>query len=245
MINIVIAGYKGRMGGLIAKLVEEASDMSLAGGADIDAPLADVIDKADVVIDFTQAEAAAANAELAAETGKPIVIGTTGLNDKQRARVKAASERIPVMHAPNMSLGVNVLFHMINTAAGTLGDDFHIEISETHHINKVDRPSGTAVKMLSVAVEARGADPKKDVAMHNDALPQGTHPIEVCSFRKDDIIGEHTIRFVSPEETLEINHSAASRKLFARGAVTAARWLAGKPAGLYDMSDVLGLKGNK
>lgn len=232
------------MGGLIAKLVEESSDLNLAGGADIDAPLADVIDKADVVIDFTQADAAAANAELAAEMGKPIVIGTTGLNDEQRARVKAASERIPVIHAPNMSIGVNVLFHMINTAASTLGDDFRIEISETHHINKLDRPSGTAVKMLDVAVEARGADPKKDVAMHNDAMPQGTHPIEVSSFRKDDIIGEHTIRFTSPEETLEINHSATSRKLFARGAVTAARWLAGKPAGLYDISDVLGLKGN-
>ena len=244
MINIVIAGYKGRMGGLIAKLVEESSDLNLAGGADIDVPLADVIDKADVIIDFTQATAAAANAELAAEMGKPIVIGTTGLNDEQRARVKKASERIPVLHAPNMSLGVNVLFDMIRTAAGTLGDDFRIEISETHHTNKLDRPSGTAVKMLDVAVEVRGADPKNDVAMHNDAMPQGTHPIEVSSFRKDDIIGEHTIRFTSPEEILEINHSATSRKLFARGAVTAARWLAGKEPGLYDMSDVLGLKGN-
>ena len=241
MINIVIAGYKGRMGGLIAQLVDAADDLTLAGGADIDAPLADVIDKADVIIDFTQADAAAANVELAAEMGKPIVIGTTGLNDEQRARVKAASERIPVIHAPNMSLGVNVLFDMIRTAAGTLGNAFRIEISETHHTNKLDRPSGTAVKMLDVAVEARGADPKKDVAMHNDAMPQGTHPIEVSSFRKDDIIGEHTIRFTSPEETLEINHSAASRKLFARGAVTAARWLAEKEPGLYDMSDVLGL----
>lgn len=242
MINIVVAGYKGRMGGLIAKLVDESNDMTLAGGADIDAPLKDVIDKADVVIDFTQADASPENAELAAEMGKPIVIGTTGLNDEQRARVKAASERVPVIHAPNMSLGVNVLFHMIKTAASTLGDDFHIEISETHHVNKLDRPSGTAVKMLNVAVKARGADPKKDVAMHNDAMPQGTHPIEVSSFRKDDIIGEHTIRFTSPEETLEINHSAASRKLFARGAVTAARWIVGKEPGLYDMSDVLGLK---
>ena len=244
MINIVIAGAKGRMGGLIAKLVEESSNLNLAGGADIDVPLADVIDKANVIIDFTQATAAAANAELAAEMGKPIVIGTTGLNDEQRARVKKASERIPVLHAPNMSLGVNVLFDMIRTAAGTLGDDFRIEISETHHTNKLDRPSGTAVKMLDVAVEVRGADPKNDVAMHNDAMPQGTHPIEVSSFRKDDIIGEHTIRFTSPEEILEINHSATSRKLFARGAVTAARWLAGKEPGLYDMSDVLGLKGN-
>ena len=241
MLNIIIAGYKGRMGGLIAQLIKEASDMTLAGGADIDAPLADVIDKADVIIDFTQADAATANAELAAKHKKSIVIGTTGLNDAQLARVKEAAERIPILHAPNMSLGVNVLFYLIKTAADTLGDDFRIEISETHHTNKLDRPSGTAVRMLDVAVDARGADREKDVALHNDAMPQGTHPIEVSSFRKDDIIGEHTIRFVGPEETLEINHSALSRKLFARGAVTAARWIKGKSAGLYDMSDVLGL----
>lgn len=226
MINVVVAGYKGRMGGLIAKLVDEASDMMFAGGADIDAPLKDVIDKADVVIDFTQAEAAAANAGLAAEMGKPIVIGTTGLNDEQRARVKSASERIPVIHAPNMSLGVNVLFHMINTAASTLGDNFNIEISETHHTKKLDKPSGTAKRMHEIATA-------------------GGRNVEVHAFREGDVVGDHTITFESPEEILEIKHHAKTRQLFARGAVTAARWIVGKEPGLYDMSDVLNLKGNK
>jgi 4-hydroxy-tetrahydrodipicolinate reductase len=223
MINIVIAGYKGRMGGLIAKLVDAADDLTFAGGADIDAPLADVIDKADVVIDFTRADAAATNIELAAEMGKPIIIGTTGLSEEQRAQVKKASERIPVIHAPNMSLGVNVLFHMINTAAKTLGDDFQIEINETHHTKKLDKPSGTAKRMQEVA-------------------SAGGRAVEMHAFREGDVVGDHSISFDSPEEVLEIRHHAKTRKLFARGAVTAARWIAGKPAGLYDMSDVLGLK---
>ena len=226
MTNIVIAGYKGRMGGHIAKLVEEASDMTLAGGADIDAPLKDVIDKADVIIDFTQAAAAADNAELAAEMGKPIVIGTTGLNDEQLSRVKKASERIPVIHAPNMSLGVNVLFHMINTAANTLGDEFQIEIKETHHTKKLDKPSGTAKRMHEIASHDR-------------------RNVEVHAFREGDVVGDHTISFESPEEVLEIKHHAKTRKLFARGAVTAARWIVGKAPGLYDISDVLNLKGNR
>jgi len=223
MINIVITGYKGRMGGHIAKLVDEASDMTLAGGADIDAPLKDIIEKADVVIDFTQASAAPENAELAAEMGKPIVIGTTGLTDEQLARVKKASERIPVIHAPNMSLGVNVLFHMINTAASTLGEEFKIEINETHHTKKLDSPSGTAKRMQEVA-------------------SAGGRTVNVHAFREGDVVGDHSISFDGPEEILEIKHHAKTRKLFARGAVTAARWIVGKKPGLYDMSDVLGLR---
>jgi len=226
MINIVIAGYKGRMGGHITQLVDEASDMTFAGGADINEPLANVIDKADVVIDFTQAAAAADNVELAAEMGKPIVIGTTGLNDEQLARVKKVSERIPVIHAPNMSLGVNVLFHMIKTAANTLGDEFQIEINETHHTKKLDKPSGTAKHMHEIA-------------------STGGRTVNVNAFREGDVVGDHTISFESPEEVLEIKHHAKTRKLFARGAVTAARWIVGKEPGLYDMSDVLDLKGNK
>lgn len=223
MINIVVAGASGRMGNLICELVDEAPNLNLAGRADIDKPLDNTIHKADVVIDFTEAGAAAKHAELASQNNKPIVIGTTGLNDEQRAKVKTASLRVPVIHAPNMSLGVNVLFHLIRSAAKALDQDFRIDIEETHHTKKLDRPSGTAKRMEEI-VAAEG------------------HHADVKSFREGDVVGDHSVRFDSPEEILEIKHSAKTRKLFARGAVVAARWIVGKPAGLYDMSDVLGLK---
>jgi len=242
MINVIVAGASGRMGSLIVNMVNEANDLNLAGSADLDKPLAGIIDKADVVIDFTAAEATAKHATVAAERGVPIVIGTTGLSDDQRDAVKNASARTPVLHAPNMSLGVNVLFHLIGVAARTLGKDFRIAIEETHHTKKLDRPSGTAVRMLDLAVDARGADRERDVAVLEETAPTGKHPIEATSYRKGDVVGDHVIRFTGPEEVLEIHHAAQTRELFARGAVVAARWLVDKKPGLYDMSDVLNLK---
>lgn len=240
MINVVVAGASGRMGSLICKFIGEAPDLSLAGTADIEAPLFDVIGKANVVIDFTTAEAAARHAALTAEHGKPLVIGTTGLNDEQRAIVTKAAELIPIVHAPNMSLGVNVMFNLIGTAARSLGQDYRIEIIETHHTKKLDRPSGTAKKMLEVAMDAGGAS-EKNVATLEEQHPTGTHPIEVTSFRRGDVVGDHVIRFIGPEEILEIHHEALSREVFARGAVVAARWVVDKEPGLYDMSHVLNL----
>jgi 4-hydroxy-tetrahydrodipicolinate reductase len=226
MINVVVAGASGRMGTLIAQLVNKEADLNLAGTSDIDAPLEQVIDKADVVIDFTTADVAANHAKLAAQKGKPIVIGTTGLSDEQQALVKEASGSVAVLHAPNMSLGVNVLFHLIKTATKALGNDFRVEISETHHTKKLDSPSGTALRMRDTVADERGIDRNK---------------INVTALREGDVVGDHTIAFASNEEVLEIRHSALTRELFARGAVVAARWIVNKPAELYDMSNVLGL----
>ena len=227
MINVIVAGATGRVGSLIVRLVENDDTLQLAGTADIDASLEKVIDKADVVIDFTAPEAAARHAELAAEHTKPMLIGTTGLNGEQNELVHKAAQRIPILHAPNMSLGVTVLMHLITTAAHTLGSDFRVEIMETHHAKKVDSPSGTANKMLKIVADERKTDGEE---------------IEVTSFREGDVIGDHSIKFISHEEVLELKHSALTRELFAHGAVVAARWIADKKPGLYDMSDVLNLK---
>ncbi len=240
MLNIIVSGGTGRVGQLIIDQIKKSSDLAVAGIADVTTPLASVIGNANVVIDFTVAAAAAGNAVVAAEHGTPIVIGTTGLSREELSAIKEASKKIPIVHAPNMSLGVNVLYHLIGTAARTLPADYRIEILETHHTKKLDRPSGTAKKMLEVVMDARGAS-EKDVATFEEALPTGTHPIEVASFRKDDVVGDHVIRFIGPEEILEVHHDARSREVFARGALTAARWIVGKPAGIYSMSDVLGL----
>jgi 4-hydroxy-tetrahydrodipicolinate reductase len=226
MINVVVAGASGRMGQLIIKQIEKSSDMKLAGVADIDAPLFEVIGKADVVIDFTTPDASSRHAALAAEHGKPLVIGTTGLDEQQKKVVKKASELIPLIHAPNMSVGVNVLFHLIRSASRVLGDEFGVEISETHHVKKLDSPSGTAVKMRDIVAEERAIEAGK---------------IRVNSIREGDVVGDHSITFTGPEEILELKHSALNRELFARGAVVAARWIIDKQPGLYDMSDVLGL----
>lgn len=226
MINVVVAGASGRMGSTIVKMVEQEEDLRLSGEADIDAPLKNVIHQADVIIDFTAAEAAANHAKLAAEHGKPIVIGTTGLNDEQRSMVHEASNQVAVLYAPNMSLGVNVLFHLIKTATKALGNNFCVEISETHHTKKLDKPSGTALKMRDTVAQERATN---------------CNEIKVTAFREGNVVGDHTIAFASPEEVLEIRHSALTRELFARGAITAARWIVGKPAGLYDMANVLGL----
>jgi len=226
MINVVVAGASGRMGQLIIKQIEKSPDMKLAGVADIDAPLFEVIGKADVVIDFTTPDASSRHAALAAEHGKPLVIGTTGLDEQQIKVVKKASELIPLIHAPNMSLGVNVLFHLIRSASRVLGNEFGVEISETHHTKKLDSPSGTAVKMRDIVAKERAIEAGK---------------IRVNSIREGDVVGDHSIIFTGPEETLELKHSALNRELFARGAVVATRWIIDKQPGLYDMSDVLGL----
>ncbi len=227
MINIVVAGASGRMGSLIVKLIEGEADMAVSGKADIDAPLIHVIDKADVVIDFTQASAAANHAQLSADRLKPMVIGTTGLDADQQKVVRDASQRIPIVHAPNMSLGVNVLFHLITTAARTLGKDFRVEIQETHHTKKLDRPSGTAKRMQDIVAAARQEDRDR---------------IKIVSFREGDVVGDHSIVFTSDEEVLKLYHSALTRELFARGALVATRWVIDKEPGLYDMSDVLNLR---
>ena len=199
---------------------------------------------ADAVIDFTSHEASARHAELCAERGVPLVVGSTGFTPDAKARVAAAARRIPIVLSPNMSVGVNVLFELVRQAAKVLGDGYDVEIVEIHHKKKRDAPSGTAVRLGEVAAEALGRDPKDALAYARHGILGERPPwqIGVQTLRGGDVVGEHTVYFCGEGERVELTHRATSREQFARGAVRAAQWIAGRPAGLYDMADVLGLK---
>jgi 4-hydroxy-tetrahydrodipicolinate reductase len=265
MIKAVVTGVAGRMGTQIARLVRTAEGMALAGAVERPGPavgqdagvvagmapagvavvddLAKALAGADVVVDFTSHEASARHAELCAERGVPLVIGSTGFTPEARSRVAAAARRIPVVLAPNMSVGVTVLFELVRQAAKVLGDGYDVEIVELHHKKKRDAPSGTAVRLAEVAAEALGREPQDALAYSRHGIIGERPPwqIGVQTLRGGDVVGEHTVFFCGEGERLELTHRATSREQFAHGAVRAARWVVGKPAGLHDMAAVLGL----
>ncbi len=266
MIQVVVSGAAGRMGREIVRLVLAGDGLALAGAVDrapgaagqdaaalaglppcgvrIAASLAEALPAAGVVIDFTHFEASAAHAEACAAAGIPMVVGATGFTPAARARVAAAAARIPIVLSPNMSVGVNVLFDLVRQAATTLGDAYDVEIVELHHRRKKDAPSGTAVRLAEVAAAALGRDPARDVTLARQGMigERPAREIGVQTVRGGDVVGEHTVFFFGEGERLELTHRATSREQFARGAVRAARWIAGRPAGLHDMADVLGLR---
>jgi 4-hydroxy-tetrahydrodipicolinate reductase len=267
MINVVVTGAAGRMGGAIVRALGVAGDFAVVGaterpgvatGQDAGAlaglpPLgvavasdlrAALAGPAQVVVDFTSHEASAAHAEICAERGVALVVGSTGFTAETRARVAAAARRVPVVLSPNMSVGMNVMFALVREAARTLGDAYDVEIVEMHHAKKKDAPSGTAEALARVAAEALGRDPARDLAYERHGLIGERPPwqIGVQTLRGGDVVGEHTVFFAGEGERLELTHRATSRDQFARGAVRAARFAAGQPAGLYDMADVLGLR---
>jgi 4-hydroxy-tetrahydrodipicolinate reductase len=203
--------------------------------------------RCDVVIDFSTAEASVALAERAAETGRPaLVIGSTGLDAAQRAAIERAAARVPIVLSGNFSLGVNVLIGLVRQAARVLGPEtFDIEVFEAHHRRKVDAPSGTALMLGEAAAAGRGATLAELRTPPYDGVgePRGTGTIGFSVQRGGGIVGEHQVLFAGEDEILTLSHSARDRSLFARGAVEAALWVAGRPPGLYDMQDVLGFKG--
>jgi 4-hydroxy-tetrahydrodipicolinate reductase len=204
--------------------------------------LAKVLIGADAVIDFTSHDVSARHAEICADEGVPLVIGSTGFTPEAKERVAAAAKRIPIVLAPNMSVGVTVLYELVRQAAKVLGDGYDVEIVELHHKKKRDAPSGTAVRLGEVAAEALGRDPKDALAYSRHGILGERPPwqIGVQTLRGGDVVGEHTVFFCGEGERLELTHRATSREQFARGAVRAAAWIAGKPPRLYDMADVLG-----
>ncbi|MDP2599302.1 MAG: 4-hydroxy-tetrahydrodipicolinate reductase [Deltaproteobacteria bacterium] len=212
--KLFISGATGRMGKLICKLAQESNAWQLT----------DDFETCQIIIDFSAPEGTEKALTLARERKIPIVIGTTGLNETQKAQVTAAAKEIPVVFSPNMSVGVNLLFKLIETAAKTLEKDYKIKISETHHIHKKDKPSGTAKRMGEIVEKIRKEKP----------------PIE--SIREGEVIGDHTIIFGNDAEHLAILHRAVDRQVFAAGALKAAQWIIGKSPGLYTMQDVLGLE---
>jgi 4-hydroxy-tetrahydrodipicolinate reductase len=198
----------------------------------------------DVLIDFTRPEGTMRHVEACLAKGKALVVGTTGLSPAQIATVAAAGRRIPIVMSPNFAVGVNVLFKIADTAARALGDGYDVEIVEAHHRHKVDAPSGTALKLGEVIAEALSRDVQKESVFgrKGDTGERPTRQIGFHAIRGGDIVGEHTAIFAGPGERLELTIRSQSRMTYAAGAVRAAKWLRGRPAGLYDMFDVLDMK---
>ena len=213
-------------------------------GVPVVGSLADVIGQIDVLIDFTVPAATAANVAECAQHNVAVVIGTTGFTPEQLAEIERAAGSVAICKASNFSTGVNLCFQLLDMAARVLGDEVDIEVYEAHHRHKIDAPSGTALSMGQVVASALGRDLDK-VAVYGREGQTGARSRETIGFatvRAGDIVGDHTVTFAADGERVEITHKASSRMSFARGAVRAAGWLAGREAGMYDMQDVLGLK---
>jgi 4-hydroxy-tetrahydrodipicolinate reductase len=228
-------GELGRDIGLIAGLDK--------AGVMLTDDLGSVLSSADVLVDFTFHTVVPLNVKTASQMGRAIVVGTTGLNAAEIEAVKQAAGKVPVVLAPNMSLGVNLLFSMVRKAASVLGPNYRVEIDETHHVHKKDSPSGTALKLGEKVAEGLGVDFKNAMAHDADGVLR-KHPvgkIVIRSHREGEVVGDHTVSFGNEAERIEFTHRAWSRESFAIGAIRAARWVVGRKPGLYDMQDVLGL----
>ncbi len=240
---LTIVGARGRMGHALCALAPECG-FSLAAAVDQGDDLEAGLDACAVAIDFSAREVSPRVAARMAALGRPLVIGTTGLDAEARSAIGAAAERIPLVFAPNFSIGVNTLFWLVRRAAAVLGEGFDIEIVEMHHNQKKDAPSGTAARLAEILCEARGLDPARDVRHGREGLV-GARPraeIGMHALRGGDVVGDHTVHFAAAGERLEISHRASTRDTFARGALRAARWALDQKPGLYSMEDVLGLR---
>jgi 4-hydroxy-tetrahydrodipicolinate reductase len=267
MVRIAVAGAAGRMGSRISALSKEYEGLQLAGaferkghkdiGKDIGPvvgigetgiKLADslesIIDKIDMVISFTTVEASLDHLRLVSSKGKAIVIGTTGFTKADLQQVNELTKKIPCVMASNMSTGVNLLLKVLQDIAMVLGEGYDIEIIEAHHRMKKDAPSGTALKMAQVIADAlnRNLDEVAVYARKGIIGERTPKEIGIQTIRAGDIVGEHTVMFGGLGERIEVTHKVSSRDTFARGALRAALWVHNKPAGLYDMQAVLGLK---
>lgn len=267
MQRIAITGAAGRMGRSLIEAISQTDGLQL--GAAIEIPgssligadagelaglgksgvsLVDHLDKVrddfDILIDFTVPQASIANASWCAEHDKKMVIGTTGIDEAGKAAIAAAAEGSAIMMAPNMSVGVNLCFALLDLAAQVLGDEVDVEVIEAHHKHKIDAPSGTALRMGEVVANALNRN-LSDCAIYGREGQTGVRNPETIGFatvRAGDIVGEHTVMFAAEGERVEITHKASSRMNFARGAMRACLWLVDKSQGLYDMQDVLNLR---
>ena len=243
MSRIGIIGANGRMGRAIAAVLAEGGEGVLAGGADHGDDIGALAAACDVLVDFSSPAALGANLAAAAQAGTGIVVGTTGLTAEHQRLIDTAAGQTAVLQSANMSLGVNLLAHLVREAAARLGDDWDIEIVEMHHRHKVDAPSGTALLLGRAAAQGRGLDLEAVSDRGRDGITGARAPghIGFASLRGGSVAGDHMLVMAAEGERLELTHRAESRAIFARGAVKAALWLAGKPAGRYSMPDVLGL----
>ena len=242
-LRVAVAGSSGRMGQMLIEAVNAAPDCALAGTLDIGVDLRTGLATAQVLIDFTRPEGTLAHLAVCRERGIKAVIGTTGFSDAQRAEIAAHARHIAIVMAPNMSVGVNVVFKLLDMAARALAEGYDIEIVEAHHRHKVDAPSGTALKMGEVVAAALGRDLKSCAVYGREGVTGERDPstIGFATVRGGDIVGDHTVMFCGTGERIEIAHKSASRATYAQGSLRAARFLADKANGLYGMDHVLGL----
>lgn len=231
MTSIGLFGAGGRMGRAVSELVAARSDLSVAEATP------------DVFIDFSAPDALESNLRTAVRVSRPIVIGTTGLAEVHQSLIDEAARDLPILQAANMSLGVNLLSHLVREAAARLGPDWDVEILEMHHRHKVDAPSGTALLLGQAAAEGRGVDLSSVSDRGRDGItgPRQNGHIGFAVLRGGSVAGDHQVVFAGDAERLELSHRAENRTIFAQGALQAALWLIGKPAGRYRMADVLGL----
>jgi len=264
-LRIAVSGAGGRMGQMLIDAVTASADCVLAGAIDVagspalgrdaaaplgrqsgvlvSADLGEALDGADVLIDFTRPAGTLAHLAACRERGVKAVVGTTGFDDAQLAAVAALAQHVAIVMAPNMSVGVNVVMKLLELAARAFADGYDVEVIETHHRHKVDAPSGTALQMGRVLAAALGRDLKECgvFARHGQTGERDPRAIGFSAVRGGDIVGDHTVLFAGTGERIEITHRSSSRATYAEGALRAARFVAGRASGLYDMNDVLGL----
>lgn len=263
MVNIVVCGICGKMGRRIAALAQENENFKLVGatetnpncigkdvgellglapiGVKVNEKLLDSIEACDAVIDFTTCTSTLENVRCACENKKGIVVGTTGCDNNTIEQIQKLSVMGPVVMAPNMSLGINILFEVVKEIAQYLGSDVDVEIVEMHHRAKKDAPSGTALKLAQSVAEGLGVDLNLKYGRFGNT-PRQKNEIGVMALRGGDVVGDHTVIFATDAERIEVTHKASSRDVFARGALKATLWVVDKLPGFYTMSDVLGIK---
>ncbi len=246
MLNILVTGFRGRMGQAVATAVTEHPETRVAAGIDLGDSLEESLEKCDAVIDFTLPSFTNELIEGCVAAGKPLVMGTTGHDEDQLALIERASRSLPIVHAPNFSVGVNTLFWLTRRTAEILDEGFDLEVVEMHHRHKVDAPSGTARRLAEILTEVRDLSYDEDCrhGRFGDVGARTDREIGVHSLRGGDVVGDHTVVYAGDGERIELTHKASSRLTFAKGAVRAARWIEseGIESGLFDMQDVLGLK---
>ena len=265
-LNIAVAGASGRMGRMLIEAIHHAPDATLTGALDIagspglgsdaasflgkpagvliESDLGKGLSGSQYLIDFTRPEGTLKHLEYCTAHGIKMIIGTTGFDDAGKAAIAEASKKIAIVFAPNMSVGVNVTMKLLEMAAKSFSEGYDIEIIEAHHRHKVDAPSGTALKMGEVIADALGRDLKEVGVYAREGVTGERDPstIGFSTIRGGDIVGDHTVLFAGIGERIEITHKSASRVTYAHGSLRAARFLADKATGLYDMQDVLGLR---
>jgi 4-hydroxy-tetrahydrodipicolinate reductase len=224
-VRVLLIGAKGRMGKAIVDLAKGDPSIAIVAQCDLGDPIGPTMKNCDVAVDFSHANVIEEICRASLQHRRPLVIGTTGHSAKQHCVIEKAAESVAIVFASNFSVGVNALFALTRNAAKILEPEFNVEIIETHHKLKKDAPSGTAKTLAEILRQAHKSDSE----------------IQIQSIREREVVGEHTVIFNGPGERLELTHRASSREIFARGALRAARWIIGEPAGLYSMQDVLGL----